>query len=104
MSAVVPKEITLLKYGLTATEWNQILASQKGVCAVCKKLPPSGRMCIDHEHVKGWKKMLPMDKRNYVRGLLCWTCNFNYCGRGITIQRAQNVVNYLTRYDIDGAP
>lgn len=95
----VPSEPTLKKYGLTSAEWLQILESQGGVCAVCKKLPPSGRMCTDHDHVKNWKKLPPEQRKLYVRGLLCWTCNFYYCGRGINIDKSRNVTAYLMAYD-----
>jgi hypothetical protein len=38
-------------------------------------VPPSGRLCIDHQHVRGFKAMPPEEKRTWVRGLLCFTCN-----------------------------
>lgn len=94
-----PKLATLRRYGLTIEEWREILARQGNVCAVCRKMPPSGRLCVDHEHVPRWKKMPPEDRKRRVRGILCWTCNHYYVGRGITIQKAENVVDYLRRYD-----
>jgi len=94
----VPKPATLARYGLVENEWQAILERQGGVCAVCKKLPPSGRLVTDHEHVKGWKKLPPEKRKMYVRGVLCWTCNHYYVGRGITADKARNVVTYLESY------
>jgi hypothetical protein len=62
-------------YGITLKDWEKMLKDQKGVCWICKTLPPSGRLCVDHEHVKGFKKMGTNEKTQYVRGLLCFLCN-----------------------------
>lgn len=93
-----PSVATLKKYGLSLEEWRGLAASQEHCCFVCRREPSKGRLCIDHEHVKGWKKMPPEQRKLYVRGLLCWVCNHYYLGRGITIERAQNVVLYLQAY------
>jgi hypothetical protein len=93
-----PSKATLKRYGLSEDEWRKMLESQGGVCYVCKKEPSKGRLCIDHEHVKGWKKMPDNRRKLYVRGLLCWVCNHYYLGRGINIEKAQNVVKYLKEY------
>lgn len=95
---LTPSLATLKKYGLSESEWRALLDKQGGVCAVCKIEPSKGRLCIDHEHVKGWKKMPPEKRKLYVRGLLCWVCNHYYLGRGISIQKAQNVVLFLEDY------
>lgn len=101
-----PKPETLKKYGLTAEEWLGILEEQGGVCAVCLKLPASGRLVTDHDHVPRWKKLKPELRRTYVRGILCWFCNANYVGRSITLQKARNVVRYLLAHEmkLHGAP
>jgi hypothetical protein len=50
------------RYGLSAADYNLMLARQDGVCAICKR---SGRkLCVDHCHATG-----------KVRGLLCSNCN-----------------------------
>src|ERR1700733_3998492 len=58
------------KYGLTLEEFNRILASQHGVCAICKR-PPYGvsfkggageMFCVDHDHA-----LPPKDKKG-IRG------------------------------------
>jgi hypothetical protein len=93
-----PSVATLKKYGLTEAEWRAILDRQGGVCFVCEKVPQSGRLCTDHEHVKGWKKMPPEQRKLFVRGLLCWTCNHYYLARGITVRRSERVTLYLQEY------
>lgn len=98
MTPQPPTEPTLRKYGMTAAEWRQRLADQGGVCPICEKTPPSGRLVIDHEHVRGWKGMPPEQRRLYVRGLLCWTCNHYALARGMTVRRAANVARYLETY------
>lgn len=65
---------------------------------MCHRQPSSGRLVIDHEHVFGWKRMPPEERRLYVRGLLCFFCNHYYLARGLTVDKAENVVRYLKRY------
>lgn len=55
------------KYGLSQLEYDSMLATQGGLCAICKARPHGGRggvLCIDHDHATG-----------RVRGLLCHYCN-----------------------------
>jgi hypothetical protein len=61
-------------------------------------LSTARRWNIDHEHRRGWKKMPPAKRAKCVRGLLCWFCNKYYMGRSITIEKVQNVVEYLKSY------
>lgn len=91
----VPSAGVLAKYGLTEADWVAMWKRQGGVCAVCLKLPPNKRLCTDHDHVKGWKKMRPEERKKYVRGLLCYFCNHWYVGRCITVEKAENVAEYL---------
>jgi hypothetical protein len=58
-------------YGITADEYNAILASQNGACAICKQTR-NYRLNVDHRHSDG-----------VVRGLLCRLCN----GRLLTAAR-----------------
>lgn len=94
----VPKDGTLRKYGLTRKEWVAIARRQGWVCFVCRKLPQNGRLCTDHEHVKGWKKMPPDERKRHVRGLLCFWCNSAYVGRAITLEKARNVALFLEQH------
>ena len=59
------------KYGITYSEYDDMLLAQNGRCAICKSTDPKGRwvensraFCVDHDHNSG-----------KVRGLLCNTCN-----------------------------
>jgi len=94
-----PSKQTVAKYGLSMDEWQALAEKQGHACFICRKTPTTGRLCVDHEHVKGWKKMPSSERKKYVRGLLCWVCNHYYVGRGITIEKAKNVVNYLEEYE-----
>jgi hypothetical protein len=99
MPVLTPTPSTLARYGLTEQEWRAILDRQGGVCYVCEQEPKKGRLCIDHEHAKGWKKMPPDQRKRFVRGLLCWFCNRQYLCRGITVERSQRVTLYLQEYE-----
>lgn len=68
----------LRKYGLTLEEYDAILASQGGCCAICGTTNPggrwgdSGRFHVDHDHscCSGKESC-----GECVRGLLCASCN-----------------------------
>ncbi len=65
----------LKKYGITNQEYENILKSQNGVCAICNRPPKTKSLCIDHRHEKDSKgKQIEGDK-SLVRGLLCFFCN-----------------------------
>ncbi|MDN5516464.1 MAG: endonuclease VII domain-containing protein [Pseudomonas sp.] len=54
-------------YGLEAEQFQQMLDSQGGVCAICRQecnRSTTSRMCVDHDHATG-----------KIRGLLCFQCN-----------------------------
>lgn len=94
-----PSSGTLAKYGLTLSEWLAILKCQGNVCAICQKFPKSGRMCVDHDHIRGWKKLEPAKRRKHVRGILCFFCNAYYIGRALTIAKALRVAAYLEAHE-----
>lgn len=53
------------KYGITQTEYEEILSHQGGVCACCSRFPDNKRnLGVDHDHSSG-----------EIRGLLCDHCN-----------------------------
>jgi hypothetical protein len=54
------------EYGLTPAQYDALLASQQGRCAVCSTDDPAplACLCVDHCH-----------KTGAVRGLLCFNCN-----------------------------
>jgi len=73
------------RYGLTLAQYNDMLASQGGVCAICRRQCESGRnLAVDHDHRTG-----------EVRGLLCRLCNQaigQFRDNPITIWRALEYV------------
>jgi DNA-directed RNA polymerase subunit RPC12/RpoP len=95
---LTPTKATLKKYGLSEKEWREMLESQHCVCFVCGKEPPGQRLAIDHEHVKQWKKKPPEQRKKYVRGLLCTYCNFRLLRKGMTLEKARKIVEYLENY------
>ena len=52
----------MTKYGMPTAVFDEMLASQNGLCAICEEKLVNLR--IDHDHVTG-----------RVRGLLCHPCN-----------------------------
>lgn len=94
-----PSEKTLKRYGLSREDWLAILDRQLGVCIICGQEPKTGRLVIDHSHVKGWKKLPPEKRKLHVRGLTCWWDNKTLLGRGLTLARAEAVVEYLTAHN-----
>jgi hypothetical protein len=53
------------QYEITVDEYNEMLANQHGVCAICNTTCPSfDNLAVDHNHATG-----------KVRGLLCKPCN-----------------------------
>ena len=51
-------------YGLTELQYELILKSQNGVCAICGLPPMDQNLAVDHDHVTG-----------KIRGLLHTACN-----------------------------
>lgn len=95
---VTPAPTTLRKYGLDEAQWLAIGERQGWTCP-CGRVPGTGRFNIDHEHVKGWKKMAPADRAQYVRGIVCWTCNMFTLAKGTTADRLRALANYLEAYE-----
>lgn len=55
------------QYGITIEDYNAMLDSQGGGCAICSARPETihhGTLCVDHDHETG-----------AVRGILCDRCN-----------------------------
>jgi hypothetical protein len=94
-----PKAATLKKYGLSREEWLAILERQGGVCAICEKVPPNGRLCTDHQHIPKWKKLPPAQRKVHVRGLLCAYCNLRLMRKGWTLKKLERGVEYMKQYE-----
>jgi hypothetical protein len=59
------RQSTVGAYGITVEQYDEMLATQSGVCAICAKTCATGRaLAVDHCHETG-----------KVRGLLCARCN-----------------------------
>lgn len=56
-------------YGIPAEEYNRILEAQGGRCGICRNVPRTIRLAVDHDH-----------KTGAVRGLLCKRCNHDLLG------------------------
>jgi hypothetical protein len=78
-------------YGITLADYDKMLASQNGVCAICKqpetrknKYTGVCRLHIDHDHETG-----------KVRGLLCHSYNFALGAFDDDIRLLEEAVVYL---------
>jgi hypothetical protein len=60
-------------YNLTPVEYDAMLLSQDGKCAICRQKPEGKRLSVDHDHA-----CCPGDIAcgKCVRGLLCDKCNW----------------------------
>ena len=52
------------KYGITLTQYEDMLQQQEGKCAICNTAPKKRRLAVDHNH-----------KTGELRQLLCIRCN-----------------------------
>jgi hypothetical protein len=75
----------IIKYGITAREYDAILARQGGVCFICEEPPGKMRLAVEHRHGDG-----------LLRGLVCWQCNKAIAYLRDSFTRSQRVVEYLT--------
>lgn len=86
-------------YGISEREYNKWLRTQGGVCAICKGKAKTRKLAVDHEHIKGYKKLTQSDKKRYVRGIVCFPCNWIMLSRGVTLEKARGLVRYLEDYE-----
>lgn len=78
---------TLKNYGLSIHDFETLLASQGGTCAICKKAEWNNRHpYVDHDHSTG-----------KVRGILCSKCNSALGMIGDNPGIARELANYLER-------
>jgi len=76
-------------YGITLAEYNAMLESQGGGCAICGGQQTHSRfknLSVDHCHDTG-----------KVRGLLCNNCNLAIGKIGHDVDKARKMVQYLER-------
>jgi len=93
-----PKPATLRKYGMSEEEWQEMWHDQGEICPICGR--SEALMVVDHEHVRGWKKMPPEQRKLYARGIICSWCNMRIVGRGATAKKLINGAHYLLRYEM----
>lgn len=96
--ARVPSKRTLDRYGLSAQEWVEILQSQGWRCPICEGSKKTWN--TDHEHVPGWVKLDPEERKIYVRGILCWRCNRRHAPSNMSASDARRLADYLEAYEI----
>lgn len=92
-----------LNYGLEDDHYYILTLKGQGKCEICGNTPKI--LCVDHLHIKGYKKMAPEQKRKYVRGLLCFQCNTAFGRlerRPNPRQLLANVTSYFSRYPMKG--
>jgi recombination endonuclease VII len=97
VNLIPPLPKTLAKYGLSIQDWVRLAALQDSVCYVCRRLPSSGRLHIDHAHVKNWRKMPPQERRKWVRALACQWCNRSFLAKGMTLDKARQLVSLFSK-------
>ena len=73
-------------YGMLPGEYQQRLADQNGVCAICGVSPGNNPLNVDHDH-----------KTGAVRGLVCHQCNLGLGHFDDTPERLRKAADYLER-------
>lgn len=92
-----------LTYGL---EYQEYLVLKEHGCMICGI--KEGRLCVDHIHQAGFKKMPADEKRKYVRGILCFLCNTAIKGFDRTKdgnanrRRLKGTYKYFIQYPLKG--
>lgn len=95
-------------YGITLQEWEEMMNAQGRVCMICEMVPGTGRLCVDHVHIKGFKGMKPENKKKYVRGILCFMCNvavgkFERTNNGaLNRKRVEGLIRYFKKFKLKG--
>lgn len=78
-----------IKYGMSLEDYDNLLAKQNHVCAICeqKETIPNRPLSVDHCHDTG-----------KVRGLLCNDCNRNLIAQRNDAEIFYRAAKYITRY------
>ena len=92
------KKWNLFKKGVTIDEYQSMVKSQKGRCAICGRKQQQERLkhnrnrdalCVDHSHSTG-----------KIRGLLCVKCNQGIGCFGEDVGRMRAAIEYLVRLSV----
>lgn len=78
----------LKKYGITEVQYNQILRSQGGGCAICgkNKITEGKNLAVDHNHHSG-----------EIRGVVCTYCNRYRIGRHRDPDLLRRIADYISK-------
>lgn len=77
------------EYGLSVAEYEKMVESQGGVCAICSKPDPKfSNLAVDHCHSTG-----------KIRGLLCRLCNTGIGALGDNVDGLLRALDYLKKYE-----
>lgn len=82
------------KYGINQEEYNKMLISQDGKCAICETKDYSNKrnkmLCVDHNHITG-----------QVRQLLCDSCNMLIGNANENENILYEAINYIRKHSND---
>ena len=79
------------KYGITLEQYDAMLESQGGCCAICRRPPRDDiSLHVDHHHGSG-----------RLRGLLCFSCNVTVGHMREERDRLRAIADYLDDHDPD---
>lgn len=79
-------------YGITLAQYDEILAKQGHLCALCGERPDSDRrMHVDHDHATG-----------KIRAVLCHHCNLMLGNAKDSVNRLRQAIAYLERHVGEG--
>lgn len=86
------KSITLKRrYGITLTQYEDLLQKQNHTCAICKSISPNRNdinyFLVDHDHATG-----------KIRGLLCDPCNKGLANFKDNIDSLESAKKYLCKF------
>lgn len=84
------------RYGISMKEYEQLLDSQNGVCAICDRSPDEvGVLAVDHDH-----KCCPTERTcgQCIRSLLCTDCNISIGRFNDNVLRLERAAEYLKSY------
>ncbi|WP_104633125.1 endonuclease VII domain-containing protein [Streptomyces sp. MH60] len=83
------------RYGITGAQYDDLLAEQGGVCAICKATNPGGKeLAVDHDHACCPERSKSCGE--CVRGLLCDLCNVGIGSLRDDTEILRAAVEYLT--------